>query len=170
MSALEHNPPTILPICYRPKVHFANGSNLHLRQMANRCPESRLLGIGRLWGYRWQINERGYANVVEHIASHVDGICYLLNDTDEAHLDINEGVGVGAYEKQILELEVLCQPATLVGRDVVQIVNDGCLDQERSTADGPDYGLPRKSFKLSSSAQDSVCTIFFSREPNSGYL
>lgn len=169
MSALEHNPPTILPICYRPKVYFAYGSNLHLRQMANRCPESRLLGIGRLWGYWWQINERGYANVVEHIASHVDGICYLPNETDEAHLDINEGVGVGAYEKQILELEVSCQPATLVGRDVVQIVNDGCLDQERSTADGPDYGLPRKLFKLSSSIQDSVCAIFFSREPNSGY-
>jgi hypothetical protein len=152
----------------QPKIYFAFGSNLHLRQMANRCPESRLLGIGRLHGYRWQINERGYANVIAHAASFVDGISYLLNPADEASLDINEGVRIGAYEKHMLDIEVICRPAALVGRDVVHIVHDGSLG--RSSALGQNDGESNTTVELSTSTtkhtqtQNPVRIALFSGE------
>ena len=68
--------------------------------MASRCPESRYLGIGRLNGFRWQINERCYANVVADDRHFVDGICYLVSNEDEDGLDMNKGVHIGAYEKK----------------------------------------------------------------------
>ncbi|GAB7351274.1 hypothetical protein MBLNU459_g1692t1 [Dothideomycetes sp. NU459] len=46
-------------------LYFGYGSNLWLHQMAQRCPSSTYLGIARLDGYRWMINSRGYANVVQ---------------------------------------------------------------------------------------------------------
>ncbi|KAF4541129.1 Aig2-like protein [Lasiodiplodia theobromae] len=55
----------------RPTLYFAYGSNLWLAQMRRRCPSSVYLGVARLRSngngshWRWVINERGYANVVE---------------------------------------------------------------------------------------------------------
>jgi hypothetical protein len=46
------------------KLYFAYGSNLSPEQMARRCPDSIFLGKATLRGYRWQINERGVANIV----------------------------------------------------------------------------------------------------------
>ena len=109
-------------------MYFAYGSNLQMKQMAKRCPESRLIGSATLHNYRWQINERGYANVVADSYSSVEGICYLLSDKDEARLDRSEGVHTGVYEKVELHVELVCAPAAFVGRDVVQVVNDGSLD------------------------------------------
>jgi gamma-glutamylcyclotransferase len=48
-----------------PKLYFAYGSNLWLNQMSTRCPSAQYLGVARLDGYTWMINERGYANIVE---------------------------------------------------------------------------------------------------------
>ncbi|KAF2786552.1 hypothetical protein K505DRAFT_330275 [Melanomma pulvis-pyrius CBS 109.77] len=49
----------------KPTTYFGYGSNLWLHQMALRCPTSKYLGVARLKGYRWIINARGYANIVE---------------------------------------------------------------------------------------------------------
>jgi hypothetical protein len=46
-------------------LYFGYGSNLWLHQMQLRCPTSQYLGVARLPNYRWIINDRGYANVVE---------------------------------------------------------------------------------------------------------
>jgi gamma-glutamylcyclotransferase len=46
-------------------LYFGYGSNLWRHQMHNRCPNSTYLGIARLNDFKWIINERGYANVVE---------------------------------------------------------------------------------------------------------
>ena len=90
----------------KPNLYFGYGSNLWLHQMSTRCPESTYLGIARLPGYQWLINERGYANVVQvssssSSTSHVYGLVYGLSSTDEARLDKNEGVPV-AYTKECL--------------------------------------------------------------------
>lgn len=47
------------------RLYFAYGSNLSPEQMAHRCPDSIFLGKATLCGYRWQVNERGRANIVE---------------------------------------------------------------------------------------------------------
>lgn len=49
----------------KPTIYFGYGSNLWLHQMSLRCPTSEYLGVARLDGYRWIINDRGYANVVK---------------------------------------------------------------------------------------------------------
>ena len=81
------------------QLYFAYGSNLHLAQMSRRCPRSAFLGRAILRGYRWQINERGVANIVKSKNSSVQGLVYCLGDGDEESLDGSEGVLAGFYEK-----------------------------------------------------------------------
>ncbi|OCL02836.1 hypothetical protein AOQ84DRAFT_357186 [Glonium stellatum] len=93
-------------------LYFGYGSNLWLRQMRLRCPTSEYLGVARLRGYRWIINGRGYANVVESQADNetansadvVYGLVYSLLPTDEARLDVNEGVPE-AYTKETMAVD-----------------------------------------------------------------
>jgi hypothetical protein len=106
--------------------YFGYGSNLWLKQMETRCPTSKYLGVARLDGYRWIINDRGYANVVEtntissseqdesttgagdeiekyngNFTDVVFGLVYSLQKEDEKRLDKNEGVPI-AYTKEDL--------------------------------------------------------------------
>jgi len=96
-------------------LYFGYGSNLWLQQMELRCPASHYVGVARLNGYRWMINERGYANVVEvPWARGMDsdipttnvsyGLVYILKADDERRLDSNEGVPV-AYTKEWLSVD-----------------------------------------------------------------
>jgi gamma-glutamylcyclotransferase len=93
-------------------LYFGYGSNLWLEQMALRCPQSTFVGIAKLQNYRWMINERGYANIVEHDSSsaskskiwHVWGMVYALTSSDVKRLDKNEGVPY-AYTKEILDID-----------------------------------------------------------------
>ena len=105
--------------------YFAYGSNLHLKQMKRRCPSSKYVGKARLVNYRWQINERGYANVVEAEGHWVDGLVYEINTPDEAKLDINEGVSKNAYTKKQLKVQLHRAPSMLYRRPVSWIVNRG---------------------------------------------
>ncbi|EEU37067.1 uncharacterized protein NECHADRAFT_86778 [Fusarium vanettenii 77-13-4] len=94
-----------LPRTRKPDVlYFAYGSNLHVAQMAKRCPSSVFIGTGTLAGYRWQINERGVANVVPADDSSVEGLVYLVNARDVRALDRSEGVARKLYQKHMLEI------------------------------------------------------------------
>ncbi|KAK5656391.1 hypothetical protein OQA88_4772 [Cercophora sp. LCS_1] len=88
------------------KPYFGYGSNLWLDQMQRRCPSSPFTGLGRLRGYQWIINSRGYANIVQTRSDddEVWGLIYDLPPGDEARLDVNEGVPY-AYEKRMIEVE-----------------------------------------------------------------
>ncbi|KAL7934456.1 hypothetical protein V8C35DRAFT_300941 [Trichoderma chlorosporum] len=46
-------------------LYFAYGSNLSTEQMRQRCPYSTAVGLGKVTGWRWIINTRGYANIVK---------------------------------------------------------------------------------------------------------
>ena len=74
--------------------------------MSLRCPSSEFLGIGRLKGYHWIINDRGYANIVETKQSddEVYGLIYSLSHSDEVALDRNEGVPI-AYTKETISVQ-----------------------------------------------------------------
>lgn len=74
--------------------------------MLMRCPTSRFQGVGRLLGYRWIINDRGYANVVSspNTENVVYGLIYSLTPSDERTLDRNEGVP-WAYTKETLAVD-----------------------------------------------------------------
>ncbi|KAK7408846.1 hypothetical protein QQX98_008968 [Neonectria punicea] len=107
------------------KYYFAYGSNLHLRQMKRRCPESKFIGCARLSHHRWQINERGYANVVEAEGQWVDGLVYEIDEKDEARLDINEGVSKNAYTKRYMTVLLHRAQSPLYRRPTAWIVDKG---------------------------------------------
>ena len=94
----------------KPTIYFGYGSNLWKDQMIQRCPTSLYLGIARLNGYRWLINNRGYANVVEPKDDQMKdddvvwGLVYSLEAEDERRLDLNEGVPF-AYTKELLTVD-----------------------------------------------------------------
>ncbi|KAJ4018238.1 hypothetical protein NW752_002143 [Fusarium irregulare] len=113
------------------KYYFAYGSNLHLQQMKKRCPGSKFIGSAKLVDYRWQINERGYANVIEAQGHWVEGLVYEINARDEARLDINEGVSKDAYRKKYMTVMLRRADAALYRRPVPWIVNNGGPDQAR---------------------------------------
>jgi gamma-glutamylcyclotransferase len=111
---------------HRPEtLYFAYGSNLHFEQLCKRCPESRFLGRGRLHKYEWQINDRGFANVIpaRDPRSFVDGLCYLLSASDESSLDRNEGVPT-AYQRCFLNIDFFSADVALLGRRVSEIIED----------------------------------------------
>ncbi|KAF5724889.1 hypothetical protein FMUND_446 [Fusarium mundagurra] len=86
-------------------LYFAYGSNLHLAQMAHRCPGSVFKGKATLESYRWQVNERGVANVVESGSDHsVEGLLYMIGPRDERTLDRSEGVSKGLYQKYLMRV------------------------------------------------------------------
>lgn len=109
---------------FKQTLYFGYGSNLWLHQMRQRCPTSQYKGIARLNDYKWIINERGYANVVQvsesessttessswekakkhSYAQEVWGLVYTLESEDEKRLDRNEGVPV-EYGKEDLEVD-----------------------------------------------------------------
>lgn len=92
------------------RLYFGYGSNLWKDQMKKRCPTSTYVGIARLNGYRWIINNRGYANVVETsdtrtgTTNEVWGLVFKLQPDDEDKLDVNEGVPE-AYTKEDLVVD-----------------------------------------------------------------
>lgn len=138
-------------------IYFGFGSNLWLTQMAMRCPGSEYLGIARLPGFRWIINDRGYANVVQvskREANHnqidaVWGLVYRLTQDDEERLDVNEGVPV-AYTKEMIPVHFWpskgCSKAPFKGADEHKVDTSISyekltmlvyIDRQRTTDDKP---------------------------------
>lgn len=115
-------------------LYFAYGSNLSTEQMRHRCPYSTPIGLGYLKGWKWIINKRGYANIVQlpveglsptstREADHdglgtgaagalaeerggVYGLLYLLPPQDEEKLDVYEGVPT-AYQKFQVDMKYI---------------------------------------------------------------
>ncbi|KAK3943536.1 hypothetical protein QBC46DRAFT_419930 [Diplogelasinospora grovesii] len=126
-------------------LYFAYGSNLAFEQMARRCPRSRFVGRARLFGYQFQINERGYANVIKRpdLNLYVDGLCYRLTEADETQLDRAEGVPV-AYQKVELEVEFFPASPDFLGRDVTDIIRCGGLPVTPGKQSDDGQGVPAK--------------------------
>jgi hypothetical protein len=60
------------------------------------------MGKGRIDGYRWQINQRGVANIVECEGNYVEGLIYQIDAKDKRQLDRSEGVALGFYDEEYL--------------------------------------------------------------------
>ncbi|KAK4043962.1 hypothetical protein C8A01DRAFT_43128 [Parachaetomium inaequale] len=131
------------------QLYFAYGSNLSLSQMAARCPDSYLVGRAVLSDYRWQINERGFANLTPCAGYAVHGLVFELDGSsgggseDERRLDRSEGVHSGAYAK--VHLPVVLYPAAAA----MQLRTRGIVE-----AGGP--GAVLASVRSSSSRRGSV--------------
>lgn len=121
-------------------LYFAYGSNLWSEQMQLRCPEHRLIGSGRLDGYRWIINDRGYASIILSPKDYVLGLVYDISRLDELALDNYEGVYKGNYYKKQIDvsistIQVSCMtyidPVTKEGKpyhEYIRRINYGIID------------------------------------------
>jgi len=81
-------------------IYFAYGSNMIKKQMKSRCPGSELMGIAVLAGYRFMINSRGVATIVEDPVLSVHGMLWRISEENERALDRYEGVANGVYVKK----------------------------------------------------------------------
>lgn len=113
--------------------------------MSTRCPKSRYLGRAILPGFRWQINTRGYANIVSSTGDYVEGLCYLLDQKDESRLDSNEGVPT-AYVKETFPVDVFSTSALIVGRRCKEVSEH--IYQPMSESDGYSEHIRQSSRKV----------------------
>ena len=86
--------------------YFAYGSNLWFKQMEKRCPDHKIIGLGVLRGWRWFISLRGFANIIRSQPDEVRGTVYEISESDQRNLDRYEGVRDGAYQKEMIVIEV----------------------------------------------------------------
>lgn len=116
--------------------YFAYGSNLAVAQMAQRCPESEFVGKATLPAYRWQINQRGVANVVESADHSVEGLLYLVTPMDKRALDRAEGISKAFYEPRFLTVifEPHRQFAYVKSSGVAQLL----ADRQLSASEDPE--------------------------------
>ena len=82
-------------------IYFAYGSNMDVEAMAQRCPRSRPIGLGRLARHRITLLPEGFANVLRDPRRQVHGVIWDLALADVRALDAYEDVGSGLYRKVI---------------------------------------------------------------------
>ncbi|OBB61865.1 replication protein [Mycobacterium sp. 852013-51886_SCH5428379] len=90
--------------------YFAYGSNLCVRQVAQRCPEAAEPRRATLADHDWLINERGVATVEPVDGAQVHGVLWQVSDRDLATLDSAEGVPV-RYRRDRLTVQTDDGPA-----------------------------------------------------------
>lgn len=84
--------------------YFAYGSNMDMEQMRRRCPDAKCIDTAVLHGWKFALDEVGYATVVPEAGASVPGLLWTLTDADEAALDTYEGVRSRCYEKVTLSV------------------------------------------------------------------
>ena len=88
----------------KPIYYFAYGSNMDTEQMRWRCPDAKCIDTAVLHGWKFALDEVGYATVVPAAGVSVPGLLWMLSDADEAELDVYEGVRSRCYEKVTLSV------------------------------------------------------------------
>lgn len=109
------------------KFYIAYGSNLNLKQMANRCPTAKVLGASTMNG--WRLLFRGghgsaVATVERHKSGRVPVLVWEIMPADEAALDRYEGFPF-LYRKETVTVKLNGQPVEAM----VYIMNE--LDEIR---------------------------------------
>jgi hypothetical protein len=63
------------------------------------------MGMARLDGWRFRINQEGYATIIPDPSAYVLGVLWSLTRACEAALDDYEEIATGLYTKAYLELQ-----------------------------------------------------------------
>lgn len=84
--------------------YFAYGSNMDMEQMRRRCPGAVCIDTAVLHGWKFALDEVGYATIIPEAGASVPGLLWTLTDADEAALDTYEGVRYNCYEKVTLSV------------------------------------------------------------------
>ena len=83
-------------------IYAAYGSNMNIEQMKYRCPESKIIGNGKLKG--WKLVFNVYADVIKGEPDDVvPVVCWDIAENDWERLDIYEGFP-DYYVKEIVDI------------------------------------------------------------------
>ena len=91
-------------------LYFAYGSNMDENQMAQRCPDSVLVGKAVLKDYAFCLDSEGVATIIPRRGSAVEGLVWNISPADEHRLDIREGVASGCYRKDSITVSMAGTP------------------------------------------------------------
>ena len=97
--------PSLLPQEVARRPYFAFGSNMVATQMHQRCPAAQDMGMARLDGWRFLINQEGYATIMPAQSAYVLGVLWSLTSACEAALDDYEEIATGLYTKAYIEIQ-----------------------------------------------------------------
>jgi hypothetical protein len=152
------------------RYYFAYGSNMNRHQMAHRCGKDVETGINfyaRVFLPKWKflICGGGYSSIhpcdAEDLAAGNDrvwGAVYIIDKKDEEILDGYEGVAVGVYTKEVMELYVCPLGKEDIGMDKLEkisglvyiatrhdkgIINEEYIPRMEAAVNDPDTCLPR---------------------------
>lgn len=107
------------------KLYVAYGSNLHLEQMAYRCPDAKVFGTGVLKNYSltfWgNTRGNGVATVLPEAGTDVPVALWEISAADEKNLDRYEGFPY-LYRKE--NIDVLMADGSIV-TGMVYLMNHG---------------------------------------------
>ena len=85
-------------------IYAAYGSNMNIKQMKARCPESEIIGNGKLKG--WKLVFNVYADVIKgEPDDEVPVVCWHIAENDWERLDIYEGFPI-YYVKEIVDIDL----------------------------------------------------------------
>ena len=127
------------------KLYVAYGSNLHLDQMARRCPSATVYGVGRL--NNWELLYRGmegnaHATIARKKGASVPVVIWNIEPSDESSLDVYEGypkyyfkqdvmVEIGGRKKKaMVYIMDLRRKAARPSRSYANIIRQGYLDND----------------------------------------
>ena len=91
-------------------IYFAYGSNLNLRQMAQRCPTAKLLGTGAIPDhellFRGREEGQSYLTVRPCPGAQVPVAAFSVQPSDVHELDLYEDVPGGLYRVEPIATEI----------------------------------------------------------------
>ena len=79
-------------------LYAAYGSNLSVSQMSYRCPDSAIVGTGKIMDYKLVF--RLHADIEKHEGEFVPVLIWSISKADEKRLDKYEGVKGGYYHQE----------------------------------------------------------------------
>jgi len=144
--------------------YFAYGDRMNAEKMAGSIPGARLVGPGRLDGYRlaFNVNSRawggGAANAVQDSRSSVWGVLWELRDDEMEHLEpINRGT---PEQDRVLEVDITGPEGVVRARtfavesqETFVRPTDRYFDMLRATAAA--QGLPDEAIRSLDRARDN---------------
>jgi hypothetical protein len=82
--------------------YFAYGSNMNEEQMSKRCKNAKLIGVGKLDNYKFDLDLKGVATVLQSDKDIVWGLIWEINSDDkESFLDALVDSFVGIWEEEL---------------------------------------------------------------------
>lgn len=94
-------------------LYFAYGSNMNWRQMRERCPSTRFVGVALLADHKLAFTRKsvnrgcGVADAVREEGRKIWGVVYEIDDLDVGKLDLSEGYRPGREKNSYWRRECL---------------------------------------------------------------